>query len=148
MPDMNATATLDEIVWDVRESYPNGFPDLGDYNPFGFRYPIFLQETYWYDRKGRRHLVDEMSADYLKNTFNFLVRSSEIYGMGRVLILQEQFKASVTSGEYFDANLFDEALEQNPREWVLSCPLIKKMWARILEDEPDWEPEPEIDDED
>ena len=92
---------------------------------------VFEQDTYWVDRTGTPHLLDEMDQDYLSNVLGFLFNNARAYHRAYAELKVAEAEVAAVEGRAHAeviAVLFGGSVAQiSTPKWLASTPLYRKI---------------------
>lgn len=112
------------------------FTAFGQFGEDALDLRVFDQATWWVDRAGRAHRVDEMSREYRENVVTHLLTHQDAYHAGSVQrSLVQQLGDTLLGRVNVDA--LAEALgapgvhELTPQEWLEATPLMRRLRSSL-----------------
>jgi hypothetical protein len=96
---------------------------------------VFDQSTWWVDRRGVPHRIDDMSDEYLDNLVDHLTHHCERYFVAHVLVAIDELIDSVARLEMHPDLIAAEAgaptwSDLTPEVWLESTALMRSLRAR------------------
>jgi hypothetical protein len=119
-----------------RDLWPGELPftAFGQFGPGQLDLRVFDQDTWWVDRTGAAHLLDEMSDDYLRNVIGFLYERVAEYHAATCCRIACQAAGDVllgrVNGDLLTLQLGGSTVvDVEPRTWLESTPLLRRLLA-------------------
>ena len=104
------------------------FTEFGQWEEGKLDLRVFDQDTWWVDRLGRPHLIENMPKDYIDNVIAFLIENEKYFYQGTVMRALLQTTTDILEGlsilPGLDPNVL---LKMTPHDWLQSTPLYLRL---------------------
>lgn len=107
-------------------------PAFGQFGPDSLDLRVFDQDTWWVDRTGTAHHIEDMSADYVANVIELL--TEDVAGFYTNTLMRESVQSlgDTILGRTPGIDLVDELgvgslAYTDPETWLESTPLMRRL---------------------